>query len=114
MYRMKRETDVAEWFARREIPTDLEELDGELEHLPQKCETLQSVGDAFEHTWSGGGGFGDPLDRDPERVAEDVRNDAVSAEAARSLYGVALEPDGTVDLDGTGSARELIRKERLS
>ena len=114
MYRIKRATDVTEWFARGEIPTDLDELDGELEHLPQKCETLQSVGDAFEHTWSGGGGFGDPLDRDPERVAEDVRNDAVSAEAARSLYGVALEPDGTVDLDGTGSARELIRKERLS
>jgi N-methylhydantoinase B len=71
-------------------------------------------GDVLMMESSGGGGFGDPLDRDPERVAEDVRNDAVSVEAARSIYGVELGPDGTVDPEATRSARRLIRKERLS
>ncbi|HVO53292.1 MAG TPA: hydantoinase B/oxoprolinase family protein [Solirubrobacterales bacterium] len=40
----------------------------------------------------GGGGFGDPLQRDPERVCEDVRRGLVSARAARERYGVALDP----------------------
>jgi N-methylhydantoinase B len=114
MYRMKRGTDVAERFAQREMPTDLDDLAGELEYLPEKCETQQFVGDAFEHTWSGGGGFGDPLDRLPEKVAEDVRNDAVSVVAAETIYGVVLGADGAADLEATRSAREAIRAERLS
>ncbi|MDP9134038.1 MAG: hydantoinase B/oxoprolinase family protein, partial [Actinomycetota bacterium] len=40
----------------------------------------------------GGGGCGDPLDREPERVAEDVRNKRVSVEAARMEYGVVVDP----------------------
>jgi N-methylhydantoinase B len=42
----------------------------------------------------GGGGCGDPLDRDPRRVVEDVRNAKVSVEAARTEYGVVVEPHG--------------------
>jgi N-methylhydantoinase B len=40
----------------------------------------------------GGGGFGDPLERDPERVREDVLDGYVSLEAAASDYGVVLDP----------------------
>src|SRR5581483_9921506 len=96
----------------RSRPTSL--VGGELEYLPQKCETLQEPGDVFEHTWSGGGGFGDPIDREPERVAEDVRNDAVSTAAARDIYGVVLDASGGVDTDATERRREAIRAERLS
>ncbi len=114
MYKMARRATVADWFARGEIPTDIALVGGELEYLPQKCETLQEPGDVFEHTWSGGGGFGDPIDREPERVAEDVRNDAVSTAAARDIYGVVLDASGGVDTDATERRREAIRAERLS
>jgi N-methylhydantoinase B len=52
----------------------------------------------------GGGGFGDPLTRDPERVAQDVRNELLDAAAARSDYAVVLA-DGDVDSTATASLR---------
>jgi N-methylhydantoinase B len=60
-----------------------------------------------------GGGYGDPIDRDPDRVAGDVRTGHVTEEAARSIYGVALAPDGDVDAGGTLTARAAIRVARL-
>jgi N-methylhydantoinase B len=41
----------------------------------------------------GGGGWGDPLERDPEAVAADVRNGFVTVEAARDTYGVVVDPE---------------------
>ena len=41
----------------------------------------------------GGGGYGDPFDREPERVAADVRNGFVSPEAALRDYGVQVDPE---------------------
>jgi N-methylhydantoinase B len=53
----------------------------------------------------GGGGYGDPHDRDPERVREDVKNGYVSREAAREEYGVAIAEDGDINWDETESLR---------
>ena len=53
----------------------------------------------------GGGGFGDPATRDPERVARDVRLGYVSREAARHDYKVVLHDDGSVDVAATAKAR---------
>lgn len=54
----------------------------------------------------GGGGWGDPLQRDPERVLRDVRDGLVSAEVARDVYGVVLSEEGdAVDLRATGDRR---------
>jgi N-methylhydantoinase B len=53
----------------------------------------------------GGGGFGDPKRRDPERVAEDVADGLVSRAAAEQDYGVALTADGRVDRAATGRLR---------
>jgi N-methylhydantoinase B len=61
-------------------------------------------GDRLIVEFPGGGGYGDPATRDATRVAEDVRNGFVSPEAARTLYRVALTPDGAVD---QGATREL-------
>ncbi len=55
----------------------------------------------------GGGGFGDPATRDPERVARDVRLGYVSREAARRDYGVALHDD-SLDAAATAKAREKL------
>ena len=61
-----------------------------------------------------GSGYGDPLDRDPSRVVDDVRNRAVSLEKAKAVYGVVLDP-GTLSLDEseTEARRREIRDERL-
>jgi N-methylhydantoinase B len=53
----------------------------------------------------GGGGFGDPLAREPERVVRDVRLGYISREAARRDYKVMLRADGSLDADATAKAR---------
>ena len=57
----------------------------------------------------GGGGYGDPFERDPERVRDDVRNELVSAEAAARDYGVVLAADGSVDRSATEVRRAEAR-----
>jgi N-methylhydantoinase B len=63
---------------------------------------------------SGGGGFGNPLERDPEAVRDDVRDGFVSLEAARDIYGVVIntEPElYEVNTDATEKLRaEAIEK----
>lgn len=55
-----------------------------------------------------GGGWGDPLDRDPAKVRADVLDDLVSRERAREVYGVVLTDDLEIDREAT----EALRKER--
>jgi N-methylhydantoinase B len=54
------------------------------------------AGDVFRHVSAGGGGYGDPLVRDPARVLADVLDEKVSVDAARQLYGVAIK-EGAID-----------------
>jgi N-methylhydantoinase B len=63
---------------------------------------------------AGGGGWGDPLDRDPARVAADVREGYVSIDAARDQYGVVFAPN-TLDVDvpaTTARRADLLRRRR--
>jgi N-methylhydantoinase B len=69
--------------------------------------------DACYVRWNGGGGYGDPLAREPERVETDVTAGLVSEQAAAAIYGVVLTSDGSVDFDATMSARRRLMKERL-
>ena len=62
-------------------------------------------GDRLRLELAGGGGFGDPLGRDPDMVAEDVANGLVSAESAEADYGVILTDDGRVDEKATAERR---------
>jgi N-methylhydantoinase B len=50
-------------------------------------------GDAFKIRSGGGGGYGDPLERPAEQVAEDVRQGYVTVKSALELYGVVLDPE---------------------
>jgi N-methylhydantoinase B len=63
-------------------------------------------GDAYMMQSGGGGGFGDPMERDPELVAEDVREGYVSRAVAQNVYGVVLTAAGDVDTVATKSRRE--------
>jgi N-methylhydantoinase B len=56
----------------------------------------------------GGGGMGDPSERDPAMVARDVRDGLVSAEIARGVYKVAVDVDGVLDANATSSLRTRI------
>jgi N-methylhydantoinase B len=57
----------------------------------------------------GGGGWGDPLDRDPELVRSDVREELVSRLAAREHYGVVFQADLTGDLTVDAAATKSLR-----
>lgn len=67
------------------------------------------------NTYGPGGGYGDPLDRDPEIVVNDIRNGAVTLEVVAKIYGVVLNSKTLeVDMAKTKSRRQEIRQERLS
>lgn len=66
-----------------------------------------SAGEVFSTRTGGGGGWGDPLEREVERVAEDVRYGFVTVEGARRDYGVVIQPDTfKVDLVETDHLRK--------
>ncbi len=70
-------------------------------------------GDVFRYEMAGAGGWGDPLEREPESVLKDVRNEYVSREAARHEYGVVIDARSwSVDEDQTSVLREELRRER--
>lgn len=72
---------------------------------------LLNQGDVLAYTFQGGGGYGDPLLRTPQRVALDLRAGLVTAEAARQHYGVVLL-DGQVDQAATDAERKALRNAR--
>jgi N-methylhydantoinase B len=87
--------------------------DGSWEHFgPKPGLMVMTNADAFAVTWQGGGGYGDPLDREPAAVLHDVRSGAVSSESANAIYGVAIK-DGGVDEHATTSLRHEMRKRRI-
>jgi N-methylhydantoinase B len=61
----------------------------------------------------GGGGFGDPLDREPDRVVDDVHRRVVTERTARLLHGVVLDAAGGLDHAATDRERSAIRAARL-
>ncbi|MCX7863716.1 MAG: hydantoinase B/oxoprolinase family protein, partial [Novosphingobium sp.] len=66
------------------------------------------AGDWFEMRIASGGGYGDPLDRDPAWVERDVGHGRISADEARDCYGVIIG-----DMAATAKLRHTMRQERL-
>jgi N-methylhydantoinase B len=61
----------------------------------------------------GGGGWGDPLERDPQAVREDVLDEYVSLEGAARDYGVVLDRQTlAVDEKATAELRARLRRQR--
>jgi N-methylhydantoinase B len=60
--------------------------------LPTKFVRTVLQGQSVRHVTAGGGGAGDPWTRDPHAVLDDVRDGRVSIDAARTQYGVIVEP----------------------
>ena len=74
---------------------------------------LLAPGDVYCTAWCGGGGFGDPLRRDPARVARDVMAHLVSEQRCADTYGVVLTRNGEVDAGATEVLRAEMRLARL-
>ena len=86
--------------------------DGSEQWLGAKSEGIKvKKGDLLYFNIWGGGGWGDPYDRDPELVRADVASSLVSAEGAKR-YGVVIATDGSVDQDATDALRASLRAER--
>jgi N-methylhydantoinase B len=86
--------------------------DGTEEELPSKVENVAvGPGDKLLFSTAGGGGLGDPLERDPEVVATEVARGLVTEDAAREEYGVILD-GGEVDESATEQQRAEIRETR--
>ena len=78
--------------------------------LPSKVTMTCRRGDVVRWVLPGGGGWGDPLERKPERVLRDVRNELVSPAAAEREYGVVIDTEGwRVDKAATSRLREQRR-----
>jgi N-methylhydantoinase B len=66
-------------------------------------------GDTVSVRSGGGGGWGDPLQRDPALVASEAKNELISAETARKAYGVVLDPE-TLEMDEAATREERARR----
>jgi N-methylhydantoinase B len=97
---------VKDALARGEIPTSLETAGAErIDIADAKDVRWLTPDDAWLCLCTGGGGYGDPLGRDPESVARDVRRGLCTTGEAIRLYGVTLTDDGAVDAAATEAAR---------
>lgn len=110
-------SNLREWFAAGRVPStheDIASLDGEGTELEVKALGRSlSERDIIEQIVFGGGGYGDPIERVPAAVAEDVALGQVRPEIAERIYGVVLDPQGAVDEARTAERREAIRQRRL-
>lgn len=87
--------------------------EGRADPMPSKFTREIERGTVVRHQLAGAGGWGDPLDREPEKVLKDVRNELVSVEGARRDYGVVVrEGPLRLDLPATAALRASLRDRR--
>ena len=88
--------------------------DGTREHLGAKIDSFRvRAGERIIFRTAGGGGWGDPLDRDAGRVRNDVARKLMSHEVAREQYGVVLNGNGhELDIRATQDLRESLKRSR--
>lgn len=79
--------------------------EGEVTIRPVMGPSPIRTGDRFRHELASGGGWGDPLARDPDAVLRDVRNGIVSVARAAADHGVVIDSYGTIDVDATIAER---------
>ncbi len=90
--------------------------DGSHVEIPAKVTGhMCDAGEAIQLIEPNGGGYGDPLDRDPKLVVEDILDDFTSVELAREAYGVVVDAGSlAIDEAATAALRAQLRAERGS
>ena len=107
-----RDSDVYDRLAAGEVPQALEALSGEREAHGAYSVTSMRRGDVYRTVSMGGGGYGDPLERDPRLVALDVERRLVTPEWADRIWGVVLDGNGALDEAATATQRDARHAER--
>jgi len=106
-----RDSNIDELFAAGTLPSSAKQIDGHTE--VQGCNSTFDFNksDVYVVYFGGGGGYGDPLQRDSAAVAKDVRNEYVSIEQAEHSYGVVLlgDPPAADPIATTELRAEMIR-----
>lgn len=109
-----RNTEVRKLLKSGKVPSDLSEVGGEVQIMLAKSSTKMDKDDLQFAVRGGGGGYGDPLDRDPEIVEKDIKDGLCSIDMAIDIFGVVVEPgSSSVDKAATEKRREEIRQQRL-
>jgi N-methylhydantoinase B len=106
-----RQSRVMDLLAAGTMPSTLAEVSDTIEIGQNYASSYLAPGEVFQMTWQGGGGYGDPLTRDPEAVAHDLRERKVTDGAAVGVYGVVVT-DGAVDAAATADERDRLRSAR--
>jgi N-methylhydantoinase B len=110
------ETDLDEHLAAGRMPTSVTELAAQRRtRLPGKLNSTPfGSHDVLEVGIGGGGGFGDPLLREPSAVVRDIADRYTSREFAMEIYGVVLDASGQLDETATATQRDDLRNGRRS
>jgi len=114
VYKFKTGTDIKARLGAQDMIADIAEVRGTEVTLQLRQENfLQHPDDVYAVIWAAGAGFGDPFERDPEKVRADVMDSrSVSVAAAREIYGVVVHADGKLDLDASARLRAERRDAR--
>jgi N-methylhydantoinase B len=91
---------------------DRDDLTARIESSPGIFKTHLAEGDVLIGRNNGGGGFGDPLEREIDKIRDDLRAGAVSAEWAKRGYGVEMRGN-EIDDAATRELRNKMRRERI-
>jgi N-methylhydantoinase B len=97
---------------RNALPRDFREIGGDVEYLPSKASATLGADDVLAFYAPGGGGYGDPLDREPARVRNDLASARISKSAARAIYGVVFTAAGEIDAAATAALRQELKQGR--
>ena len=110
------DTSVWKLFARGGMTGNRNKVESQLQPLKRvspKASLPLRGGDVWVVENSAGGGFGDPLKREPERVKYDWQEGLVPQHHVENFYGVVFSTDGEIDDSATERRRQLIREKRL-
>ena len=115
-YKYVRHSDIQDRIESRKMIDDISEVAGEPVTLQLRQVNFEQLpADVYSVVCSAAGGFGDPLDRDRQKVKEDVEANSVTVDGAREIYGVVIDSEtGDLDHDATESLRTNARNERLN
>jgi N-methylhydantoinase B len=99
-----RDAEYSDYFLKQPGENEFQVAMGARRMVPPQSEVIVRTG--------GGGGWGDPLEREPEKVRADVLEELVSVAAAREQYGVVLDRKLMIDGAATQSLRQQMRAAR--
>jgi N-methylhydantoinase B len=114
-YTFVKNSDIDERIKTGAMPDDAGDLVGEEVTLQLREQNFeQHANDVYAVRWTGGGGFGDPFDRDPDDIQHDLDDYSISPAAAHEIYGAVLDSSGRVDGEATAAHRARVRSARIN